>query len=268
MTLTNAEIKNLSKLKDRSGREKQRLFMVEGKRAVMEALDSDIFIEMVITDIGKDAEKFADVFKAAGEKGIKLFEVPSTKFRKLEATENSQGIVAIARMPDWSLDEFLSRVRSAQDVLILFLDQVSDPGNVGSILRTAEWFNLDAVVLNRGSVDVFNPKVVRSSMSALTRINVFSDIEFDDIWHRLKEMGFEFYCAMQKGGEFYFQTAYAKKALFVFGSEANGINEKIVSRCTKRISIPQFGKMESLNVSVAAAIIISDVIRRRSVNAN
>lgn len=268
MILTNAEIKSLSKLKDRSGREKEGLFLVEGKRSVMEALDSKLSVQLIIIDIGKDAEKFRDVFEVAGQKGITLAELPSPKFRKLETTENSQGIIAIAKMPDWSLDQFLAQMKSADNAVLIFLDRVSDPGNVGAILRTAEWFGLDGVMLSKGSVDVFNPKVVRSSMSALTRMKVFSDLDFDNIWYSLRDMGFEFYCASQENGETYTRTIYTKKAVFVFGSEAAGIGEKIRASCTKCISIPRFGKMESLNVAVASAIIISEVIRQRSAGAN
>ena len=268
MILTNAQIKTLSKLKDRSEREKERLFLIEGKRSTIEALDSELSVQLVITDISKDAEKFRDVLEAAKLKGVELAELPSPKFRKIETTENSQGIIAIVRMPEWSLSHFFIEMKSADNALIIFLDQVSDPGNVGTILRTAEWFGLDAVMLSKGSVDAFNPKVVRSSMSALTRIKVFQNLDFEDIWHPLKDNGFEFYCAAQDKSESYIKASYAKKAVFVFGSEATGIGDKINSRCTKFISIPRHGKVESLNVAVASAIILSEVIRQRSVNTN
>ncbi|MGC8595597.1 MAG: TrmH family RNA methyltransferase [Candidatus Kryptoniota bacterium] len=268
MILTNAKIKTLSKLKDRPGRYEQGLFLIEGKRSVMEALDSQLSIELIVTDISKASEKFSDVFEAARRKDIMVAELPSTKFRKLETTENSQGIIAVAKLPDWSLNQFFLQVKSAENALVIFLDRISDPGNAGAIFRTAEWFGLDAVILSKGCVDAFNPKVVRSSLSALTRIKVFSDLNFEDIWLPLKDSGFEFYCATQENGESYVHTSYAKKGVFVFGSEAAGISDEIKSRCTKYVSIPRFGKMESLNVSVASGVIISEVIRQRSAKIN
>lgn len=262
--LSNAEIKQLSELKERSGRREQAKFLIEGKRAVIEALSNATDIKQIIVNAAVDLTKFSEINSTAEERSIKIEEVPATKFNKLSSTETSQGIIAVAEIPTFTSEELLSLLRSKRNALILILDRISDPGNLGTILRSAAWFGVDAVLIAEGSVDAYNPKVVRSAMSAIAQLNVLQEAKLEDEVPRLKAYDFTIIASSQNGKTNYAHFVFPKRTALVFGSEASGIAKKTLALCDDSVFIPRVGKMESLNVSVASSIILSEIIRQQS----
>ena len=152
--LSNAEIKILSELKERSGRQKQRKFFIEGKRGIIEALEGSAKIVQIIVNLGSNSRKFSEIYSLAEELGSVIEEIPAAKFNKLSSTEMSQGIIAIAEIHERSFDDLISGLRTKKRAVVLILDRISDPGNLGTILRSAAWFGVDAVFIAKGSVDV------------------------------------------------------------------------------------------------------------------
>ncbi|MCL5020375.1 MAG: RNA methyltransferase, partial [Bacteroidetes bacterium] len=170
--LTNADIKRLSGLKERDGRKEQGLFFIEGKRAVAEAITGGASIRSLLVSLGANPKRLSDIYALAGEKEIEIEELPAAKFNKLSSTETSQGIIAVAAVRELTSDELLAELRPKRNATVLLLDRISDPGNLGTILRSASWFGVDGVFIAAGSVDAYNPKVVRSAMAAICQLDV------------------------------------------------------------------------------------------------
>ncbi|MGO9482750.1 MAG: TrmH family RNA methyltransferase [Candidatus Kryptoniota bacterium] len=262
--LSNAEIRELSDLKERTVRQEQCRFLIEGKRSIAEALAAEADIRTIIVNLSRNSSKFSDILGIAAERGIRIEEVPETKFRRLVSTETSQGIIAVATMRKFTRGNLYSQIRAKRNSVILILDRVSDPGNLGTILRSAEWFGVDAVLITQGSVDVYNPKVVRSAMAAIEGLNILEGAAVQDEIPALKDHGFAIVASSQIGKMTYFEYAFPPKLCLIFGSEAAGIDKRIFDLCDESVMIPRIGKMESLNVGVAFSIVIAELIRQRS----
>jgi len=262
--ISNAEIKILSELKERAGRKTQQKYLIEGKRAVAEALAGKANIIRIITNLAASSDKFAEILSIAEERGINVEEIPTAKFDRLSTTEASQGIIAIADTSERGIDGLISELRSKRKAIVVALDRISDPGNLGAILRSAAWFGADAVLLARGSVDVYNPKVVRSAMGVIGELTVVQDVVLATELSRLKSFGFEAVACMQDGKVSYSDFVFPQKMVAVFGSEAVGITKTVITECAETVFIPRVGKMESLNVSIASSIVLSEIARQQS----
>jgi RNA methyltransferase, TrmH family len=262
--LTNADIKRLAELKDRGGRKAQGLFFIEGKRAVQEALTGDAPIKKLLVSLGSSTGKLSGIIALAGDKQVEVEELPVAKFDKLTSTETTQGIIAIAGVREMTSDELLSKIRPMRAASVLLLDRVSDPGNLGTILRSAAWFGVEGVLSGAGGVDAYNPKVVRSAMSAICQLDFVQDVVLADQIVRLKELGFTVVASEQDAPLSYSDYDYPRRCAIIFGSEASGIAAGVLDLCDARVGIPRVGKMESLNVGVAASIVLSEMARRKS----
>jgi len=262
--LTNAEIKHLSLLKEKPGREGQAKFLIEGKRAVEEALISNASLERILINAASEATKFSKIYSKAEEQRITVDEIPSTKFEKLSSTGTSQGILAVGRIRETKLEDIFSDLRSSRSALLVILDRISDPGNLGTILRSASWFGVNAIFTGAGSVDVYNPKVVRSAMASIAGLKVIQDVRPCDVMRKMKAIGFTIIASTQNARNSYSEFAFPQKSCLVFGSEATGIDKETLDLCDESVKIPRIGKMESLNVGVAASIVISEILRQRS----
>jgi RNA methyltransferase, TrmH family len=262
--ISSAEIKRLAELKDRSGRKEQGLFFIEGKRAVLEAMTGDARILRLIADLGATPGRLSAIYAMAEAKEIEVEEIPVVKFRKLSSTETSQGIIAVARIRELDSDSLLSELRPKRSATVLVLDRVADPGNLGTILRSAAWFGVDGVIIAEGSVDAYNPKVVRSAMAAICQLDVVQDVKLVEEVTKLKALGFAAVASAQDASLSYSDYEYPNRSAIIFGSEAYGIAANLLELCDTRVSIPRLGKMESLNVGVAASIVLSEMARKRS----
>ncbi len=260
--LSNAELKRLSELKDRAGRREQGLFFIEGKRAVMEAITGNASIRRLILSSDENRQRLSQVEDLARENGLEIEELPGTKFNKLASTETSQGVIAVARTGEVSPDELLAKIRPKRSVKLILLDRVSDPGNLGTILRSAAWFAVDGVLIAAGSVDAYNPKVVRSAMAAICQLDVVQDVEIAGEIAQLKSIGFTVVASTQDAAVSHTDYAYPKRVAVIFGAEATGIAPHLLGLCDMKVAIPRAGKMESLNVGAAASIVLAEMMRQ------
>lgn len=249
--LTQNEFKYYSKLRQKKIRKIEHKFLVEGKRSVEEALNSRFSCELLIVN-ETYYRKDASLFERYKNK-YRLEKINDTKFLKLCDTKSPQGIVAVLNIPSNTLN-----IKDNERIIVA-LDNVSDPGNVGTIIRTCDWFGVKSIIVSEDSVDIYNSKVIRSTMGSIFHTQV---IESDNIYSDLQNL-------QQKGwkilssdidGENFQMLKNREKSVLVLSNEAHGPTDALVKLSDKIIMIPKYGKAESLNVASAAAIMISELI--------
>lgn len=243
---SNNQIKLLRKLGQKKYREKEGLFIVEGERAVEQVLENEV---LRIRDVFLEEGKAVSYQLSANSS----FHIDSDTFSEISDTENPQGILAVCEIPkEQSLEEL-----SAKEGLIIATDRIQDPGNLGTIIRTGVWFGAKAVLLGKGSVDLFHPKVVRSTAGATGSLEYLNSTLSKDL-EEFEKTGWDILLLDgNPGAEPINQTKLSKKTLLIVGNEANGIDPKLITPERKRILIPAADEnrsVESLNAAIAMSI--------------
>lgn len=253
--ISKSQIKNLSKLSIKKYRDLEGKFLVEGKRAVNEALNSNWKIESILIKEDDDINKFFQAqIDLANKKGIPCFLVQSKDFDKISNTMNSQGIIALVKKRSLNFNQILQL--DLKKSCVVALDRISDPGNLGSIIRICDWFAVDAILISKESADLYNSKVVRSTMGSIFHQNIVEDLDLISALTELRKTGFRIYSTVLNGKNVY-KMHFDHKSVIIFGSEAQGISENLIKFSDENITIPKFGNAESLNVASATAIILS-----------
>ncbi len=243
---SNEFYKHLKKLQTAKYRAKCSQYLAEGSRAVFDAIKNGADIEAIVLCEGSILDK------AVGD--FKVYELSKRLFDDIKLTVNSQGVLAVINYTLGNLDDFDFEKNSH----VLYLDSVSDPGNMGTILRCADAMGIDAIVCSKGCVDVFNPKVVRSTMASIMNVPLYID-EGNALEIFLKH-GFDIAGTFPKADTLSCGYRYAPKTVLVMGNEANGISPEVESLCSARITIPMLGRAESLNVSAACAVMLYEMM--------
>ena len=250
------EIKSLNRKKNRWA---NRLFIIEGIKIIEEAIINEIKIKnIIISDSflnSQDGALFYEGIKSRDN----LVKVSDILFKSISDTENPQGIMAICEFNIRNLSEIDNFDKSS----ILFLDGIQDPGNMGTIIRTADAFNVDGIILGEGSVDPYNPKVVRSTMGSIFRVPLYILNNSIESIIELKYKGF-YILATSLDGISIYDIDFGKKFVCIIGNEANGVDPKIMDIADKKTKIPMPGNAESLNAGVAASIIMYEAMRSRN----
>lgn len=253
--ISKARLKYLRKLLLKKGREEEGVFLAEGARLVEEALISDWPIhDICVTESFLAKETHRNLAGLVRSSRAQLWEVRENQIGEISDTVTSQGIVAAVETRTHDL-EVLFRSMPLRSTLIVLQD-VSDPGNVGTILRTCDWFGVNAVMCSGESVDLFNPKVVRASMGALFHIPVVGKLDLRTVVALAHEHDYKVYATTLKGGVPLTKFTPGTRSLFLFGSEGMGLQQDAVAIADACVTIPSYGKAESLNVAVAAGIIL------------
>ncbi len=250
--LTQKELKYYAALLQKKHRQREHKFIVEGKRLVEEVLKSKYKCELVIMN-----ESFAQKDNSMStkiNKDVKTEIISDNNFQKLTDTKTPQGIAAVVSM-------LSSSIKIAEDEhLIVALEDISDPGNIGTIIRTCDWFGIRTVIVSPDSVDLFNPKVIRSTMGSLFHINVFESDDFYADLIKLKKLGRKILCSDMNGGNI-FTHKTKESAVLILSNEAHGPTESSLKLSDEVITIPRIGNAESLNVASAAAIMIAQLTK-------
>lgn len=239
--LTRNEIKLIASLGQKKQRLKHQLFTVEGKKAVTEFLKSHFKLHHLYAlsdDYNCPHEKFSLVTEA--------------ELKKISALTTPQQVVAVFEIP--------AAGNVVEDKLILALDAVRDPGNLGTIIRLCDWFGIAHLVCSETTVDCYNPKVVQATMGSLTRVNV----RYLNLEEFLKTTTVQKFGAFMDGSNIY-ESTLPKQGVLIMGNEANGISPEIEALIENRLGIPHFSahqETESLNVATATAILLSEFKRR------
>ncbi len=249
---TNGQIKNLIKLQ-KSGkyRKEQQMFVVEGLR-IFKEIPKEWLIKAYVTEefLQKQEELLKDV----------LLEVVAPNVLKEAAdTKTPQGVIALVKMPNYSIKAFLQK----EDPCFIVLENLQDPGNLGTIIRTSEGAGMSGVLMSEDTVDIYNPKVVRSTMGSIFRVP-FYIAPMEEIFTFLEENSITSYGAHLNGNNFY-QEDYTKPCAFFIGNEGNGLTEETTERVNKKIKIPMHGQVESLNAAIAGTVLMYEAMRQRSI---
>lgn len=252
--ITKNDIKTLASLLRKKGRNEEKKFLVEGKRLVEEAVNSSYECELVLAT-HMFAGNNPDFMELLGRPGLKVEIISNPDLARITDTENPQGIAAVFHIPqNTAHPKKRSRVIAA-------LENVSDPGNAGTIIRNCDWFGIDEVIFSADSVDVYNPKVLRSTMGSLFHLNIWESPDLFDELERLKSEGYRIIAADMNGGNV-FEFQPKGKCVLVLSNEANGPTSGLLSIATDIVTIPRFGKAESLNVASASAVLMAQIAGR------
>lgn len=251
--LSKNKIKLIHSLNRKKGRDEANLFLVEGNKMVIEALNSDFKIEtLVCTTV------FLNRHPEIRLRVNELIETDSASIQKASLLQNPQDSMALVIQPYHS-----KPATNLKTDLVIALDNIQDPGNLGTILRLADWFGIHEVICSENTVDVFNPKVVQASMGAIFRIKI-RYTRLEDFLMDACENQLPVYGTFLEGNDIYAEQL-TRNGILVFGNEGNGISPEVAALVSHKISIPSFssGKgSESLNVAIAAAICCSEFRRR------
>ncbi|KAB2908855.1 MAG: RNA methyltransferase [Ignavibacteriales bacterium] len=241
------ELKHIAALKNKKFREAEGKFIVEGVKSVEEGVKSHFLCELILyrNDAKDNAE---DIIKIAALKGIRTEELKNKEFERLSDTVNPQGVSGVFRVPK-------QKKVNTNSALLIYLDRINDPGNLGTILRTADWFGFREVLLSPGCADVFNPKVVRSSMGSLFRCNFRFPCGTQEL-AELKRAGYALLTTQVEGKDLE-DIVPEGKTIIVFSNESRGVLHELEVLADGKIAISGAPGAESLNVAVAAGIVLN-----------
>jgi len=262
----NSLIKEIKSLKIKKYRDQKKLYFIEGFKFVEEALSSDEKVNsIIISDIMGKNEKVLELIQKAKQKefNMNIQLVSDNILRQLSDTEAPQGIIALVKMKDYNLED-ITKIESKNNLFII-LDAIQDPGNMGTIIRTADAAGFNAVFAAKGCVDFYNPKVLRATMGSIFHIPVIYCDEVSNTINHLKSKGIKIYASHLSSSENYYNLSVSQNIAFIIGNEANGISNQTASFADVLVKIPMPGKAESLNASIAAGILIYETVRQRNI---
>ncbi len=252
----NALIKQISKLKEKKYRNQYGQYLVEGVKLVKEALEEKAIIKHIIMNEEAKSSNLLEKHLKNELLARECIQVPNSIFKILSEVENPQGIIAVIQKPDTD-----RQIDMSQDIL-LALDDIQDPGNLGTILRTADSIGLTQILISKGTTDPYNAKVIRSTMGAIFRVKI---IECENLVETLKTCQQNKYDIMvtSLGAKQSIYEVNLKRKVIVMGNEANGVSQEILDLADEKVIIPMLGKTESLNVSVATSVILYEYVRQK-----
>lgn len=256
----NPIIKHVKQLEKRKYRSKFGEYMVEGVRIIRDALENNISIKYIVfSEILYNTSGGEALLQDLIKENVKIYQVPNSMFLKLSDTQNPQGIIGIFPFKVYDLEYILQN----KNGLFLVLDRIQDPGNLGTIIRTADAAGFDGVFLAKGCVDLYNLKTIRSTMGSIFHLPIIHVGETKDMINRLKTENIRIVSTSLETNKYYDEVDYKGKTAFVIGNEANGVLKEVLDISNELVKIPMIGKGESLNASIAASIIMYEAIRQR-----
>jgi len=245
--LSKSQISLLKSLQQKKFRAEHGAFLVEGLKSVNEFIDSDYQFDTIYHTYNFDPN-LLKLSRKMNFQGISLNDL-----EKISSLKTPQDVVAQVKIPEWpALNNSILNKKFS-----IVLDGIQDPGNMGTIIRTADWFGIKDIICSGDTVDVYNPKVVQATMGSLSRINV----HYTDLAAFLTKINLPIFGALLDGSNI-FTTDFGSEGLIVMGNEGNGLRPEIKERIQKAVTIPRTGMAESLNVGVATAIFCAEISRK------
>jgi len=239
------------KLRHKKYRCEERAFIAEGANALREAIETEIYvIKEIIVKMG-----IPESLRNILPHHLPIFECPDSDMKSMSTEETPQGVLTICHLRE---TVFQSLSTHAPDTM-LYLDRIADPGNLGTIIRTAAWFNIDKIILSPCCVDPFNPKVIRASAGSIFRTEIFQSIEADTLCQFAEKNNYKLIATAPEGGTPVSQLKGGKKKIVLLGQEAGGLSKDIMKHADGIVSIEGKGRVESLNLAAAAAIILYEL---------
>ncbi len=251
--ITKAGLKYYSSLLSQKQRSREKKFLVEGEKLILEAISSEYECEIVFV-LKQFADENSNLIKQIDQKKIRTVFLKSAELKKLCDTKMPQGIVAAFHFDKQKRKNF------ENEKLIVALENISDPGNLGTILRNCDWFGVKDVFLSTDCVEIYNPKVIRASAGSSFHLNISEKENLYDALEAEKKNGYKILCADLEGENIY-SLKHFEKAVIVLSNEANGPTEALKLLSDISITIPKKGKAESLNVASASAVILAELTK-------
>lgn len=256
---SNPTIKEVKSLYRKKERWAKKSFLVEGIKIVEECIDNNYPLSNIIFS--------HELRSISGGEGLwqkirtydQLIKVPDRLYREISDMENPQGVMAIAIFKQNSIEEIYDK----GNPFLLLLDQIQDPGNMGTIIRTADAFGIDGIIVTEGCVDIYNPKVVRSTMGSIFRVPIYHTLEGRKIIEELKKKNLKIYSTSLKGDRFIQDVDFNRPSLLIIGNESKGVSHSLEVLADNLIKIPMIGAAESLNAAIASSIIMYEAVRQR-----
>jgi len=251
--LGSARIKEVARLHQKDARLETGLFLLEGPQGLKELVSSPELVVEIFASAGA-LDRYAAEFQALGSSGCSVVEVSEKTMGRISDTRTPQGVIAVLRQFDIQLADLVA----THPRLVVLLDRIQDPGNAGTVLRAADASGADSVIFSKGSVDLYNPKLVRSTAGSLLHVPAATDVDALSAIASLKAAGMQVFAASGAGESLTDIDAdvLSKPTAWVFGNEASGVAPAVIEACDKTVAIPIYGSAESLNLSTAAAICV------------
>ncbi|WP_455720400.1 TrmH family RNA methyltransferase [Agathobacter sp.] len=252
----NKNVKNVQVLLGKSKeRKKQGVFVVEGPKMSFEAPYEWVEAVYMSETFSKEDRYLQEKKQFADKTEI----VADNVFKAMSDTQTPQGVIAVVKMPHYDIDELLDAERTH----LLILESIQDPGNLGTMIRTGEGAGVTGIIMNRTTVDIFNPKTVRSTMGSLYRVPFYIADDLAETIDYVKSKGVSLYAAHLKGKCSYDRPDYTPACGFMIGNEGNGLSDEIADMADTYIRIPMEGQVESLNAAISATLLMYECNRQR-----
>lgn len=254
--MTKNELKYYSSLLKKKHRDEENKFIIETQKFIQEGINENLIPEIIFVT-NESFKDYKDFLTGEKIKNVHVEKLKNPEFSKLSDTKNSQGIAAVFRKKNKN-----EKISDEKIKLIVCLDKISDPGNVGTILRTSAWFGIKNIILTKECADVYNTKTIRASAGSIFHLNIIDNIDLEFL-SSLKDKGFKILLADLKGKSV-FEYNFSSKKILIFSNEAAGPTAEVIKIADEKITIPKFGEVESLNVASASAIIIGQAVKSLS----
>lgn len=260
---SNAKVKQVvnwqNKAKDRR---RDGIFLVEGIKMYLEApIDRirDVYISEQLLEKCQNGQESKAQELLLRLKYTGYEEVSKEVFEKMSDTQTPQGILVVVDRPEYTLEDMLKE----ENPLLVILEDIQDPGNLGTILRTGEGAGITGVIMSKNTVDIYNPKTIRSTMGSVYRVPFLYTEDLQDTIKTLKKRGVTLYAAHLKGKKEYDEFSYKNACGFLIGNEGNGLKDETAAMADTYLRIPMEGEVESLNAAIATSLLIYEVHRQR-----
>lgn len=245
--ISKSQISFIKSLHQKKIRKEHGLFIVEGLKSIQEFINSEYVVDSVYC-----TENLMPKLDNLSRK-IKPVGITESELSRISALSTPQAILAVVQIPQ----QTDLNIKKLDGSFILALDGVQDPGNLGTIIRTADWFGLNTILCSKDTAEVYNPKVVQASMGSLSRVNII----YTDLGDVFSKINIPVYGAVLNGKSIY-ETDFGHQGIILLGNEGNGISEDLIEKINYPITIPRYGKAESLNVAISASIFCSELRRK------
>lgn len=260
VSIHNPRIKYVRRLANHRFREKEKKFLVEGIRFVEEILDSAWPVEMLVCNRGiMEDPRAKKIITTVAARNAVFIEVTDDLFAELADTSTPQGIIAVAAQRDYSLEG----LKINDSALLVLVDGVQDPGNLGAIVRSADAAGAGGVVLLKGSADIYNPKALRATMGSIFHLPIIQGVAADEIIPYLTRRGIKIVAGDPRAGRVLFEVDLKAPCALAVGSEASGVGALLRESVDELARIPMPGRAESLNVAISVSIMLYEALRQR-----
>lgn len=264
-SLSNKHIKHIKSLHKRRNRDNNNEFIIDGLRLVEHSLLNSADIKAVYyTDELSSNERGCDLLESIACKDIGLYKVDEKIFKEISTTDNPQGILGIVKRKYYNLDDVINK----EKFTLIVLDRLQDPGNVGTIIRTADSAGIDGIVALKGTVDIYNSKTIRSTMGSIFTVPVIYAEDGMKLINTLREYGSDIISTTLNTEKYHFDVKYSNKNTIIIGNEANGISDELIANSNVKVKIPIIGEAESLNASIASAVVMYELVRQNYFSEN